>query len=192
MKKLISFALACASAAALSAPASATVYDVNLGGPGAFLFGTVTTDDTIGSLTSANLVDWTLFIGTGADQYLSLTPGDSQFFAGGQSLVASPANLTFDFSNPDASYFGFSLIAAPDAAICVVSGPASCYGETNGVYVGVGENYVFVPQTGVQFIGTAAAGAVPETATWGMMIAGFGMIGAAARRRKTVTKVSFA
>ena len=36
------------------------------------------------------------------------------------------------------------------------------------------------------------AGAVPETATWGMMIAGFGMIGAAMRTRRRSTKVTFA
>ncbi len=37
-----------------------------------------------------------------------------------------------------------------------------------------------------------AASAVPETSTWMMMIAGFGMIGAAARSRKAKTAVSFA
>jgi hypothetical protein len=37
----------------------------------------------------------------------------------------------------------------------------------------------------------AVSGAVPEPATWAMMIAGFGMTGAALRRRPTV-KVSFA
>jgi hypothetical protein len=36
------------------------------------------------------------------------------------------------------------------------------------------------------------AAAVPEPATWGMMILGFGMIGAASRSRKVKTTVSFA
>ena len=36
------------------------------------------------------------------------------------------------------------------------------------------------------------ASAVPEPATWGMMILGFGMIGAAARSRKVKTTVKFA
>ncbi|KQS04017.1 hypothetical protein ASG11_06930 [Sphingomonas sp. Leaf357] len=36
------------------------------------------------------------------------------------------------------------------------------------------------------------AAAVPEPATWGMMILGFGMIGAAARSRKVKTSVAFA
>ncbi|KQS02185.1 hypothetical protein ASG11_15505 [Sphingomonas sp. Leaf357] len=40
-------------------------------------------------------------------------------------------------------------------------------------------------------IGPVAA-AVPETATWAMMIAGFGMMGAAMRTRRRSTKVSFA
>jgi hypothetical protein len=39
---------------------------------------------------------------------------------------------------------------------------------------------------------TLTASAVPETATWGMMIAGFGMIGAAMRARRRSTKITFA
>ena len=39
---------------------------------------------------------------------------------------------------------------------------------------------------------SVAAAAVPETSTWMMMIAGFGLIGAAARRRAARTSVSFA
>ncbi len=38
--------------------------------------------------------------------------------------------------------------------------------------------------------GGFAATAVPEAATWGMMIAGFGLVGAAARRRRTVVSVA--
>jgi hypothetical protein len=34
------------------------------------------------------------------------------------------------------------------------------------------------------FIATSALGAIPEPATWAMMIAGFGLVGAAARRRR--------
>lgn len=38
---------------------------------------------------------------------------------------------------------------------------------------------------------TASVGAVPEPATWALMIAGFGMTGAALRRRKTVPQQAF-
>lgn len=40
--------------------------------------------------------------------------------------------------------------------------------------------------------GAGATGAVPEPATWGMMILGFGLIGAAVRRRNVRTTVRFA
>lgn len=44
-----------------------------------------------------------------------------------------------------------------------------------------------------KFVATPVVAAVPETATWAMMLAGFGMIGFAARRRKSVkTTVTFA
>jgi hypothetical protein len=44
--------------------------------------------------------------------------------------------------------------------------------------------------TGINF-SASVAGAVPEPATWAMMIGGFGMVGGAMRRRRSV-KVSFA
>jgi hypothetical protein len=40
--------------------------------------------------------------------------------------------------------------------------------------------------------GTAATAAVPEPATWAMMIMGFGMVGASLRRRQAKTTVTFA
>ena len=46
--------------------------------------------------------------------------------------------------------------------------------------------------TGSGTVRFLAAGAVPEPATWAMMIGGFGMIGAALRRRKAGGRVAFA
>jgi PEP-CTERM motif len=39
--------------------------------------------------------------------------------------------------------------------------------------------------------GTVGPGAVPEPATWAMMIGGFGMIGGALRYRRRRTRVAF-
>lgn len=44
----------------------------------------------------------------------------------------------------------------------------------------------------VRFLVNAAPAPVPEPATWAMMIAGFGLVGGAMRRRNVTTKVSFA
>ncbi len=44
--------------------------------------------------------------------------------------------------------------------------------------------------TGGLGLGGGGIGAVPEPAAWAMMLAGFGLVGAAARRRRTVTTVA--
>ncbi len=54
-------------------------------------------------------------------------------------------------------------------------------GQEFGSLAGIGAVVDFTP---------AATAAVPEPATWGMMILGFGAIGAATRRRR-FTRVSF-
>lgn len=61
----------------------------------------------------------------------------------------------------------------------------------NGLYPDLGAGSAFL---GVSAIGTTAGpGAVPEPATWAMMILGFGMIGGAMRRRsRQEAKVRFA
>ena len=64
----------------------------------------------------------------------------------------------------------------------VTAGGEEFYGfafSTNNILNTVG----FESVAGVTITATDAAGAVPEPATWAMMIGGFGMIGAASRRR---------
>lgn len=63
------------------------------------------------------------------------------------------------------------------------AGLQSSFGEFNG----------FVP-TSIHsaFIGRSAFGAIPEPTTWAMLIMGFGLVGSAARRRRTRVNVSFA
>lgn len=65
----------------------------------------------------------------------------------------------------------------------LVPGLQSSFGEFNG----------FVPTfIHADFIRRSLVSAVPEPATWAMMILGFGMVGSAARRRRTRVNVSFA
>ena len=45
----------------------------------------------------------------------------------------------------------------------------------------MGDDFTFDKPVGYQ---DGGAGAVPEPATWEMLIAGFGLVGAAARRRR--------
>lgn len=59
---------------------------------------------------------------------------------------------------------------------------------TSATFTGLADGYVAFDNVTI----SAGSGAVPEPATWGLMILGFGMIGGAARSRRHKTKVSFA
>ena len=75
-------------------------------------------------------------------------------------------------------FYGAQLYTGSESAPVFVNGTYNLTGYTNGV-------------AGVLRI-SSSAGAVPETATWGMMIAGFGMMGASLRYRRRSSKVAFA
>ncbi len=56
-----------------------------------------------------------------------------------------------------------------------------------------GDYFQNIPGVTFSILGDAAGGAVPEPATWAMMIGGMGVVGGALRRRRSIsTKVSFA
>lgn len=76
------------------------------------------------------------------------------------SIAGSPGDGGF-------SFLGFTDIGESITSISVAS-PSDFNGLDDVVY------------------GVAAAGGVPEPATWGLMIGGFGLIGAAHRRRRTM------
>ena len=78
--------------------------------------------------------------------------------------LASSVLGTIDANNPSFTYAGRIALDA---------------GELFGVGVGPLANY-FNDSTGVSFVVTA----VPEPATWGMMILGFGLAGGAMRRQR--------
>ncbi|QQV78078.1 hypothetical protein H5J25_04900 [Sphingomonas aliaeris] len=103
-----------------------------------------------------------IFTGTGFNYYTSASAGYSGFANGINSNVIRFDNETGDFISTDNSTFTLTLNGNPVTAN----------------FTGVGD-----------FVASAA---VPETATWGMMITGFGMMGAGMRSRRRSTKVSFA
>lgn len=64
---------------------------------------------------------------------------------------------------------------------------ALAQGQALNFYVGPAGNYGY-DTTGLKF--TVAAAAVPEPATWALMIGGFALSGAALRRRKTAVSIA--
>ncbi|MBU1375410.1 MAG: PEPxxWA-CTERM sorting domain-containing protein [Alphaproteobacteria bacterium] len=96
----------------------------------------------------------------GARSFASLTPGIGQIFFIGDGLTGTGSGAT-------------QLFTAPTGATRLFLGVADGTGwYNNGGSLAV--TVTFEP---------AGVGAVPEPATWAMMILGFGLVGASVRRR---------
>ncbi len=179
---------------AIAVPASATTYiGTRTIGTGSVNI-SITTDNTVGALTAANILSYTINL-INTDATFTLTQSNSSKLISGNAFSATANNLLFDFQAP-----GFALFQAPSigssATFYCLQGQGSssvCFDTLGaGEAVDAHNNFIFsrVVRTGFQVIASAAA--VPEPATWGLMILGFGMIGAASRSRKIKTTVTFA
>ena len=178
--------IAAAAPAALlaSAPVSAAVY------AGSHSVGTgsislsITTDNTTGTLTQSNITDWSFLI-TNPGGSVTLNSSNSNFtFFSGTALSATAADLVFDFSGTGHMQWDDFGLGGQDAYCMDTVGAAfTCIGSPPGEVLDVHGVISNVNRTGRFVLGSATA-AVPETATWAMMLVGFGAIGATMRRRK--------
>ena len=187
MKKLFALALT-ASALAAAAPASAAPLLFQITGDHTYAFiidsspvpsnvsdgkGFFSVSNIPGTFGTNGVLANANFFLTGAaaqDGGLELdVPGGSFFFTG--TVLAAPA---------DQKFFGQLFIGT-------LSAPVFKLGQ-----------FVLLDQTGTKqnlTISAAPLSAVPEPATWAMMLAGFGMVGFGLRSRrngKVTTKVAFA
>lgn len=173
---------AVAMLAAGSASAAPIVYNVSLPFPSTWtLSGTITTDGMTGALSFAHLTAYNLTAtkGTTTSSCVSTSCG----LGGRSGFSGSATQLTWDF---DAS-------PQPETVFTLPTGGFICFGPSNGLCafgnqgnVAAYSTNVNTAQTftGVQVLGSVAAGgAVPEPASWAMMIVGFGMVGAGLRYR---------
>ncbi len=105
-------------------------------------------------------------------------PGNGNFFF----TQAGPSiPFTFAYGNgPVNASFGAPFVVGSNTITITVNNNNAGINTGNGGLTGGPSN--------LQFTGTISfdAGTVPEPATWGLLIAGFGMVGVATRRRKAV------
>ena len=141
------------------------------------------------------------------------------FLAGGASTMNVAAGFTTGFSFFYSAAFNagvvnvYSGLNSTGTLLASLNLPvtgngaslAGCQGTNFCPYKAIGVTFSGIAQS-VDFAGTnnqiafdnitlgseVAGGAVPELATWGMMIAGFGMIGASLRYRRRNAKITFA
>jgi hypothetical protein len=184
MKPLSSLRLAGIAALALTAvSADAITYVANRAVGTGSVDLSISTDGTLGALDVGNITDWSITVSEGGDSF-TLNPGNSgQLINGG--VFASATDLVFDFSGSN-----FWLIQTPGTG----SGQPFWCVQGNGCFdfAGPGEgvlasfdDFTFTRSDyqGQVVIASAGAGGIPEPATWALMIAGFGLVGAAVRRR---------
>ena len=135
------------------------------------------------TLTNTNLLwafsyssgDSTDVTGTGT---LSLLDADGNAFAVSDQMTSTEGEVHFGQSFTDAQFGG------------LLTGPVTFYGVR---YLGLLEDYVDpaitsrIYDTPGFYYSADAVNAVPEPATWAMMLGGFGLVGAATRRRSRMT-----
>ena len=154
----------------------------------------VQTDGTLGVLAENNLLGFSgvLTRNGEARPFASTLSGGLQSLVG-TSLIATASQLIFDFGGDGG--FAFATISFDGEpvlrAVCFASAAATCPG---GESLGTTLIFGLTPEEEFDFayvaaasepmvIATAAAAAVPEPASWALLVAGFGLTGAALRRR---------
>ena len=184
--KRVAFAVIAGAAAVLaSAPLSATTYvGTHSVGDGTLNL-SITTDNSVGILTQANITDWS-FLMTNPGGSVTLDSANSLFtYFSGTALSATANELIFDFSGTGHMQWD-NFGSGGNDAYCMdtVGAAATCVGSPPGQYLYVNATLSTESRTGRFVLGTQLDSAVPEPSTWAMMLFGFGGVGLAMRRRK--------
>jgi len=157
--------------------------------------GFITTDATIGTLATGNILDWNLIVNDGTDPTFNLlgpTSGNNSGVAvSGADLTSTATQLLFNFSGTDNGYLLFANPFAPNSG-----GPYVCFHAINlfgctfqdpGSDVSLSSapddpntlRYVdvqFTPLTGVDVIATAGVVATPEPSSAALTLLGIGSL----------------
>jgi hypothetical protein len=154
-------------------------YTINFGT--SYVTGTITTDGTIGTLDSANILSWNLMVDDQVDGFTAVTSTDSDIVAVfGSGLTATATNLSFAFSAPEVTYLNFEDTVT-DYNLCYLEGAlCTSFGGEEGIEVinDANDNNIGVFESGTQVIAS-----VPEPCTVTLVLTGIGLSALATVRR---------
>jgi PEP-CTERM motif len=177
--------------ASVGSAEAAIVYNINEQVGTGSIGGTITTDGTTGTLQVTNITSWNLLVSDGINSF-DLNPGNSGDQVIGSILTANTTQLLFNFGAgagtfflPQYLFFQSPLGANAPYACFTDSSTGACF-HSSSIQLDplAGTNSPTNPAvqlSGEQVIGVTA---VPEPATWTMLILGMGGLGAAMRRRR--------
>ena len=184
MKKLL-LAASAVACLAVSSAANAAVYVGSHTVGGGSLQLSITTDDTTGVLSAGNITDWS-FTMTNGGGMVTLNSGNStNTFFSGTALSATATDLLFDFGGT--GHIQWDNFGPGDDAFCLDTPGAAftCIASPPSMNILVNGTLDFSQPQGSYVLGSLAA-AVPEPATWAMLILGFLGVGSAMRRSRPV------
>jgi hypothetical protein len=173
--------------AAVVCYASPITYSVNRTVGTGTVTGFIETDGTLNVLNPGNIVDWSLALVVGPDNYTLTGPlsgNNSSVYGQGVDTTATPTQLLFNFSGTDNGYLLFQYgVGIHDGFhyYCVANFGGICLlGETDApAYYTAGQT---TTPSGDVVIGTA--GTVPEPGT--LLLLGSGIVGLAGIVRRKV------
>jgi hypothetical protein len=178
---LLGAALVASAAIAPAASATAITYNVDQTIGLGSVVGTIQTDGAIGTLGASDITAWDLHL-NGVGATFEITNSNSAVFLRGDDVTASASDLFFNYSGTDNGLLLFQQgLFSGNFYYCDSTASDECFqGATvtpGFVFDGTAQN---VALSGNQIIGTA----VPEPATWAMVLVGFGGLGVAMRARR--------
>lgn len=214
MRRVLITALAAAAAIAVSAPAAAAVTVSNTNGSplanqiygidsnGTTVYGSSPNNDSVANVTFT--ADTTVHIGAGFAQINDATPNTADWY----SLIINPDQLFSDFKystmlTGSGTISVYYLLSGCGCDATDLSNFSAVTAANGGVYSADNNNFnkiltggtfdafAIVSSTPIAFFEVKQmtfngvdTPAVPEPATWAMMLLGFGGIGMAMRRRR--------
>lgn len=172
MRKLCLLAVVCTPWLMFTESAAADiVYDVNDIVDGGSVVGTITTDGTLGPLSTVDIVNFDLML---SDQTATATLIDGvnggSVFIGSGGLVATPTELMFDFNNSGAFVNFFSSSGCEPVWTLRAGGGTACNGisgTVNAIQASADSMPAIAPG-----VGNTTIGAVPEPGSVGLVVAG--------------------